>query len=345
MKQMENKKTFGEYIKSKRMEMGLTQKNFANKLFVTESAVSKWERGLSYPDLTLIRSICEVLQISEHELLTASEDIKARNDEKLAKKYMRMIQRFKITQYILYGVPLLVCFICNLAIQHTLSWFFIVLASELVAASLTLLPVLVEKRRGFITLGGFTASLLILLMVCCIYTGGNWFFVAAVPVLFGMLLAFLPSVLNGIWLPEPFSNHKALLYFTINSVFLFILLFVCDLYTHGGWFFNVACPIALFSLILPWGIMLIIRYVKINGFFKAAGCFALTTGFYYFLNSLVNMVVDGIPFQIGLKFDFHNWSDYIIVNNNIEAIIVFSLLGLGILFAVMGVMRELHKRK
>jgi transcriptional regulator with XRE-family HTH domain len=341
---MENKKTFGEYIKSKRIEMGLTQKNFANKLFVTESAVSKWERGLSYPDLTLIRSICEVLQISEHELLTASEDIKARNDEKLAKKYMRMIQRFKITQYILYGVPIVVCFICNLAIQHTLSWFFIVLASELVAASLTLLPVFVEKRRGLITLGGFLTSLLILLMVCCIYTGGNWFFIAAVPVLFGMFVVFLPFVLKGIWLPEPFSSHKTLLYFAINSVFLFILLAVCDLYTHGGWFFDIACPIALFSLILPWGIMLIIRYVKINGFFKAAGCFALAAGFFYTMRGFINMIEDGIPFQVGLKFDFHNWSDNVIANNNIDAIIVFSLLGLGILFAVLGIMRELREK-
>ncbi len=44
---MENKKAFGEYIRQKRIDAGLTQKGFADRLFVTESAVSKWERGVS----------------------------------------------------------------------------------------------------------------------------------------------------------------------------------------------------------------------------------------------------------------------------------------------------------
>ena len=47
---MENKKTFGAYICRRRKELGLTQREFADRLFVTESAVSKWERGMSYPD-------------------------------------------------------------------------------------------------------------------------------------------------------------------------------------------------------------------------------------------------------------------------------------------------------
>ena len=53
----------------------MTQREFADKLFVTGSAVSKWERGMSYPDITLLRDICEILGVSEHELLTASEDV------------------------------------------------------------------------------------------------------------------------------------------------------------------------------------------------------------------------------------------------------------------------------
>ena len=44
---MNEKKTFGEYIHKKRLEAGLTQKELAAQLFVTESTVSNWERGLS----------------------------------------------------------------------------------------------------------------------------------------------------------------------------------------------------------------------------------------------------------------------------------------------------------
>lgn len=46
---MESKKTFGEYIRERRRAMGLTQREFAEKLYVTEFAVSKWERGDELP--------------------------------------------------------------------------------------------------------------------------------------------------------------------------------------------------------------------------------------------------------------------------------------------------------
>lgn len=71
---MEDKSTLGKFIQTKRKELGLSQKELAKALYVTESAVSKWERGISYPDITMISGICEVLHISEHELCTASED-------------------------------------------------------------------------------------------------------------------------------------------------------------------------------------------------------------------------------------------------------------------------------
>ena len=86
---MENKQTFGAFICQRRKDLGMTQKEFAARLFVTDSSVSKWERGLAYPDITLLQSICQVLQISEKELLNASEDMEGRRVEQLAKKYLR----------------------------------------------------------------------------------------------------------------------------------------------------------------------------------------------------------------------------------------------------------------
>ena len=47
---MTDKKTFGSFIKAKRTEKNYSQKDLAEMLFVTEGAVSKWERGVSYPE-------------------------------------------------------------------------------------------------------------------------------------------------------------------------------------------------------------------------------------------------------------------------------------------------------
>ena len=130
----------------------MTQREFADKLYVTESAVSKWERGLSYPDVTLLRDICAVLDVSEHELLTASVDTERRTAERLAEKYLRLARTYRVAQYIIYGATLLGLGIGNLASQGTLSWFWIGLAAVLLAASLTLAPALVSLRQELIPL-------------------------------------------------------------------------------------------------------------------------------------------------------------------------------------------------
>ena len=95
---MENRKSFGAFLLQRRKELGLTQKEFAERLFVTDSAVSKWERGLAYPDITLLQSICEILQVSEKELLSASEDVEGRRAEQLAKKYIRLSRKNRLIQ-------------------------------------------------------------------------------------------------------------------------------------------------------------------------------------------------------------------------------------------------------
>ena len=71
---MEEKTTFGKFINQKRKQANLTQKELAEMIHVTESAVSKWERVISYPDITLVSTICDTLHVTEHELITASEE-------------------------------------------------------------------------------------------------------------------------------------------------------------------------------------------------------------------------------------------------------------------------------
>lgn len=65
-----NKEIFGGFIAVLRKEAGMTQKQVADRLHVTDRAVSKWERGLSYPDVTLMEPLAAVLGVGVEELLT-----------------------------------------------------------------------------------------------------------------------------------------------------------------------------------------------------------------------------------------------------------------------------------
>ena len=65
---MDNAK-MGELIRDCRKEKGLTQKNVANKLGVTDRAVSKWERGICAPDIAYIEELAEMLGLTVAELI------------------------------------------------------------------------------------------------------------------------------------------------------------------------------------------------------------------------------------------------------------------------------------
>ena len=59
---MDKEKT-GQLIAELRKEKGLTQKQLADALNVTDKAVSKWERGLSFPDISMLEPISDLLDI------------------------------------------------------------------------------------------------------------------------------------------------------------------------------------------------------------------------------------------------------------------------------------------
>lgn len=63
----------GEFIATCRKKKGLTQEKLAEKLFVSEKAVSKWECGKGFPDSALILPLCEVLDINANELLSGEK--------------------------------------------------------------------------------------------------------------------------------------------------------------------------------------------------------------------------------------------------------------------------------
>lgn len=78
----------GEQIKSRRMDLDITQQDLADRLNVSRSAISNWETNKNYPDLQIIVQISEELQISLDELLKGDADVvkKISNDTTESKR-------------------------------------------------------------------------------------------------------------------------------------------------------------------------------------------------------------------------------------------------------------------
>lgn len=82
-----NLSKIGNFIAECRRNKKLTQEQLAEKLLITDKAVSKWERGLSLPDASIMLELCNILDININELLNGEKiemkDYKEKNEELL----------------------------------------------------------------------------------------------------------------------------------------------------------------------------------------------------------------------------------------------------------------------
>ena len=79
---MDPKKT-GTIILDARKKLNMTQKDLADKLYVSDKAVSKWERGLCFPDISVLIPLTEILKISLYDLLRGERMNKSEIEETL----------------------------------------------------------------------------------------------------------------------------------------------------------------------------------------------------------------------------------------------------------------------
>lgn len=88
-----NQVKIGKFIASKRKEQGLTQLQLAEKLCITDRAVSKWETGKSLPDASLMPELCKLLKITINDLL-CGEVVPVENyNEKVEKALLEMVKK------------------------------------------------------------------------------------------------------------------------------------------------------------------------------------------------------------------------------------------------------------
>ena len=182
----------------------------------------------------------------------------------------------------IFALPILICLIVNLASGHALDWFFIVLAAMLIPASLFVVPLMAPKNRMFLTMISFTASVILLLAVCCIYSRGNWFFVAASGTLFGLTICFAPFIACRRPVNAYLKNRKGLAVMAADTVTFFLMMICIGLTNKVPGFFREAFVISVPLVMMAWIMFLIIRYLPANGLVKAGTCIVALSLFSYF---------------------------------------------------------------
>ena len=84
-----NQEKIGKFIAKQRKLKELTQEELAEKLGITKNAVSKWERGLCLMDMSLLKPLSEILEVSINEILVGekieTKDIEKKSEENIIK--------------------------------------------------------------------------------------------------------------------------------------------------------------------------------------------------------------------------------------------------------------------
>ena len=113
----------GKFIAKKRKEKNFTQEQLAERLGVSNKTVSKWETGKCMPDYSVVKILCEELEITVAELMDGEaadeRSVRAYDDEQI----MDLLKRTQVLEKqknLLYGVLLIVMGIALQALSYTL---------------------------------------------------------------------------------------------------------------------------------------------------------------------------------------------------------------------------------
>lgn len=230
---MDNKK-IGDFISQLRKSKNMTQKELAEKLNITDKAVSKWERGVGYPEITITPRLAELLDISVNELLLG-EHITNKSEnpaissvetdsmisnvaeyvEKSNKQKVSKVNDIALTALsCVFLIAIFVCLLCNYVTRHSFDWSLYVVGSE-VTVWLVIAPLfLMKKHRLVASMSGLTVAILpFLLLIEYLCPNKNWVIPFAVPIMITSLLSLWVSVVL-------FAYTK------INRAYLISLMFI-----------------------------------------------------------------------------------------------------------------------
>jgi len=196
-----NNQKFGAIIAKARKDKDMTQKALAEILRVTDKAVSKWERGKGYPEITLIPALSKALDIPAKDLLCddaenndETEDTAAPDDfsEKLVTgviEYSGKITRQKLSRIVFpilaaaLALPAFICLLVNYCIDQAFTWSIYPLAS-LLLCFIVLIPIFFLKKHRTLAAHGVLLIALIpyLFIIESMVKAGSWVIPLALPV-------------------------------------------------------------------------------------------------------------------------------------------------------------------
>ena len=118
-----NQVAIGKFISKKRKEKNLTQEQLAEKLGVSNKTVSKWETGKCMPDYSVVKSLCDELEITVAELMDGEDaeasSVRTYDDEQIM-GLLKRTQELEKQKNLLYGILLIVMGIALSALSNTL---------------------------------------------------------------------------------------------------------------------------------------------------------------------------------------------------------------------------------
>lgn len=311
---------------------------------MSESLVSKWEQNRSNPDITVLPILSEILKVSEHELITASVDSIQRDNNINAKKWNSLKTSWNMFFYIAYGITILTCFIVNLAVSKTLSWFFIVLSALILSSVFTILPGLLKRYKLFIIPTSALISLITLLLICNIYTNGTWFYLVLAPIILGYMIVFLPIYIHVYKFPKFIKKYKEIILLFINGLVTVFTMYIIQLNTNSiiNWTKEIAIPLIIMGGVVSLFIIVITKYLPINGYLKSG----IVLSFITIIHPLILLKTEDV---LSNSLDLNKQQTYIpnfniwqgdYINNIIQFILLLVLLVTSITFLVIGFIKN-----
>lgn len=200
---MDIKKT-GAFIAECRKAKHMTQKELAAKLNVTDKAVSKWERGVGYPEITTIPVLAELLGVSTSEIMLCGHTRVSKEQSSVKDmpepdavvsntvEYMEHLQKQNVSNikdiaFLTLSAALLIgmfiCGLCNYIISAKFDWSLYVFGSAALVW-LTAVPLLkLGKYRWLISLACFSITIVpFLLLTQYLCPAKNWVIPFALPI-------------------------------------------------------------------------------------------------------------------------------------------------------------------